>query len=330
MPLKAALLRWLLPALLAVAAASASGAAPSPLRLVLFGDSLLDSGNVHHATRLLGMSPAFPPSAPPYRRYWEGRFSNGPNVADFLAWRLCDRLSTPSLGALDRITQTCAVNFAFGGATAGYWSPTPGSVLGPGFRAQVELFAAAAGAESAALRAALYVVWVGADDYLYVSPTPEPRVVTEHIKAGLRSLYDLGARRFAVLDLPDLGNLPMSAGTASAARLTRLAEAHNRHLAGLVDELNASLAGIDLRLVRVSELARSLNVRPDPGPAAGCIDKFIRMASACRSLDSVLFHSEHGLPPPQPGFFWDELHPTTHAHRRIFELIERAAVEPRR
>jgi phospholipase/lecithinase/hemolysin len=317
-------------ALLVLTALPALAAPGSPMRLVVFGDSLLDSGNVYQATRFLGMSPAFPPSAPPYRRYWEGRFSNGPNVADYLASRICGGLSTPSVAVLDRVAQTCSVNFAFGGATAGYWNQTPGSVLGPGFRAQVELFAAAADAPGAAIGATLFVVWVGADDYLYVSPAPAPKTVVGHIKAGVQSLYQLGARRFVVLDLPDLGNLPMSAGTPSAARLTQATDAHNRYLAIIARDLNAALPGIDVRLVPVSALAKSLAIRPDAGPAAGCIDRFLRMASACRSLDESLFYSERGFPPPQPGFFWDELHPTTRAHRRIFEALEQTVAAPQR
>lgn len=310
--------RWLLWALLVVAAAPAPAAPP---RLVLFGDSLVDAGNVHAATRLLGMNPAFPPSTPPYRRYWEGRFSNGPTAADYLSLRVCGAFSTPSLAVLDRVLQTCAVNFGFGGATAGYWTQTPGSALGPGFRAQVELFAAATG--GAAPADALYVVWVGADDYLHVAPTPAPRAVAGHMKAGIESLYRMGARRFLVLDLPDLGRLPMSAETASAARLTQLTETHNRLLAAAVGELQAAHPGIDVRLVRASALAKTLGVQPQAGPAAGCLERFLRFASACTSVDESLFYSERGFPAPAGAFFWDELHPTTRAHRRVFEAMER-------
>lgn len=312
--------RWLLGALLAVAAAPAGGAPEAPMRLALFGDSLLDSGNVHQATRLLGLDPVFPPSAPPYRRYWEGRFSNGPNTADYLAARICGRLATPSLRVPDRAAQTCGVNFAFGGATAGYWQQGPSGVPAPGLRAQVELFAAAM--EGAAPASALYVIWVGADDYLF--GTPRPQAVVGQIAAGVRDLHRIGARRFVVLDLPDLGNLPLSAGTPAAARLARAAEAHNQELAAAARELRATLPGIELRLVAVSELARSIDLRPEPGPAAGCLERFLRLAAACRSLDDALFYSAGGPPAPTPGFFWDELHPTTRAHRRIFETIERA------
>ncbi|HSO06187.1 MAG TPA: SGNH/GDSL hydrolase family protein [Pelomicrobium sp.] len=305
----------------------AGAAQPAPaLRVVFFGDSLVDSGNVYRATRLLGLNPAFPPSTPPYRRYWEGRFSNGPNVADFLAARVCGEFSTASLDVLDRVAQTCAVNFAFGGATAGFWERSPASALGPGFRAQTELYASALG--SRAGRGALHVVWVGADDYLYVSPAPPPQTVVGNITAGLRDLYELGARRFAVIDLPDLGRVPMAAGTPAAARMTQLTDAHNRLLEDAVLTLNATLPGIDVRLVRVSALAKALGMQPRAGPAAGCLERFLRLAAACRSLEDVLFYSRHGLPPPQ-GFFCDELHPTTEAHRRVFVLLERTIAAPR-
>ncbi len=124
-------------------------------QLVVFGDSLSDNGNVFAAS---GNTSPPPP-------YFEGVFSNGPVWADLLAERW-------------GIPQT---NLAFGGALSGITNsgngvaPTDGtlSVYGasplPGVLAQIQLYAAQAGAADPN---ALYVVFVGGNDFLQLAQDP--------------------------------------------------------------------------------------------------------------------------------------------------------------
>ena len=78
-------------------------AAAGPLReVVVFGDSLSDSGNVFVATEAV-LAEAIPVSPP----YFQGRFSNGPVWVDILAEKLGLQLRPFLQGG---------TNFAFGGA----------------------------------------------------------------------------------------------------------------------------------------------------------------------------------------------------------------------
>src|SRR5687767_2237710 len=54
----------------------------------VFGDSLVDNGNILIQTTAMRMEPPVPPSATPHRTYFEGRFSNGYTAAEFLWERL--------------------------------------------------------------------------------------------------------------------------------------------------------------------------------------------------------------------------------------------------
>ncbi len=88
-----------------LAAAPAAAAAPS--QLIVFGDSLVDAGNIFLATGGFGPTNVY---NNPSRGYFPGRFTNGPDYTDLLSLRLYGTLSTASLAG--------GSNYAFGGATA--------------------------------------------------------------------------------------------------------------------------------------------------------------------------------------------------------------------
>ncbi len=86
--------------LMATAPAEAAGYRPSAL--YIFGDSLVDAGNIFLATGGI--------YNPPSAGYFMGRFTNGPDYTDLLSQRLYGTLTTPSLAGGN--------NYAFGGARA--------------------------------------------------------------------------------------------------------------------------------------------------------------------------------------------------------------------
>src|SRR5215212_9668487 len=86
-------------------------------RLVIFGDSLSDVGNVQTITS--GLAPLVPPTPGPY--YFNGRYSNGPNFVETLAGGLGLGPVAPSvLGG---------TNYAHGGALATGTPPPTGLVV---------------------------------------------------------------------------------------------------------------------------------------------------------------------------------------------------------
>lgn len=167
--------------------------------MVVFGDSLSDTGTVFRATNGL-----YPPDPP----YFQGRYSNGRVWVEYLADRL--NLSASKIN-----------NFACGGATSG--SNSNGLV--PGLLSQVQSFTPTNARVDAA---ALYVLWAGANDYL--QGASEATTPVKNVMDAIESLSGAGAKRILVANLPNLGQLPATRNTSKSTNLTALTEAHNQGL----------------------------------------------------------------------------------------------------
>lgn len=86
--------------LVAAAIPSAATAGPVFSNLFVFGDSLVDAGNIRVVTNGAAPNPAL--------GYFDGRFTNGPNYVDYISSAYFGQLNRPSL--------TGGTNFAYGGA----------------------------------------------------------------------------------------------------------------------------------------------------------------------------------------------------------------------
>lgn len=132
---------------------SVSASADTFSDVFIFGDSLSDTGNILAST--LGF---FPPDPP----YFDGRFSNGPVWAEYLA----DQLGLVVVPNGSNPNVINGNNFAFGGAEAANDVPIwPIGVI-PSVQNQVSFFAAAAGTVPAD---ALYAVWGGGNDLRFAA-----------------------------------------------------------------------------------------------------------------------------------------------------------------
>ena len=301
-------------ALFAVSMVTAAQAAPpNYAALVVFGDSLSDTGNDLAATTNK-LVPAIPPSVSPYATYWQGRFSNGPVAVEYM-WQLITRKSTAEVtpflvGGIDK---RAAVNFAFGGAGAGLQNLTPNNFYVPGLLGQVGLYKTALAGRKPA-PATLYVVWSGANDYLQ-NVTDQPSVVVENIVQSIRLLYATGARDFLVPNLPDMGGTPFVKAQGASAQFTLLTKAHNALLATALNTLS-SLPGMKISRLDVFALGETLVnsgavnadvpalavVSPDPT----VVDCLFRDPTTCKNVP---------LNTPIPPFlYWDVLHPTPQVH----------------
>jgi len=142
--------------------------------------------------------------------------------------------------------------------------------------------------------------------------------VVTNISLSIQDLYALGARKFLVPNLSDLGTAPLVAGIAAsagldpavfAASLRGVSQLHNGFLAGAL----AGLAGLpDIRIVELDVFSLAdqalMSLDGSPGPASGCLFP----PNVCTP---VAFNSP-------TGFFWDELHPSAVVH----ELLGAAAI----
>jgi outer membrane lipase/esterase len=242
-------------AALAACTPSVGPAAPPRIeRIVAFGDSYADNGNIY---RLFG---AQPPSM-----YPRGRFSNGTNFVDTMA-------------ALMKVP---AVNFALGGAVAGEGRNNRPA----GFATEYRAFLAGGGPDyfprvSGRLSGSdLVVVSIGGNDARRYEKTvgPEPTraklsaaiaaapaaadVAVRETAAGLDALVGAGARNLLFLG-GDVGRLPEAKGAPFAPVGTAFSSRYN---AGV----QALLAGYAKRGVTVHYLDLSrLGDRIEADPAA--------------------------------------------------------------
>ena len=179
--------------------------------MIVFGDSLVDSGNL---PPILFLTPEGIPGlvSPPPTRYDRGRFSNELNIADYLANELGTtlKLSNTGFGSLD------SINFAHGGASTYESNLNPAGIIVPGVLGQVSQFLGALDISSQIDPRTLILIIAGADDYIFgllrptIFPQPIPTVIVDNLYNAIDQLYARGGREFIVLNLPDLGKIPLS------------------------------------------------------------------------------------------------------------------------
>ncbi len=311
-------------AALLVAALPLSGAQiPAFDAFYVFGDSLADNGNDFIASQQ-----AVPPSLTPHKTYFKGRFSNGPVAFEYL-WLLLTGNPPGSTHGLKPVLEspavvpTGAVDFAFGGSTTEVFTPLPGGIFVPGLIGQVQMFHDALQGRTPSRRA-LYGVITGAGDYFaYLNPGQPvltPAEVVANISFSVESLYLLGARNVLVVNLPDLGKIPLVAGNPQAsALLSALSSQHNAALTLSLRELAGRHPDLRLKLIDVNEvlsqLPNSVNqtlpaldaLFPPPGPGE-------LPMSVCLFTNPLNCRDVPTFDVRFKFLYWDVEHPTTAIH----------------
>lgn len=265
--------------------------------LFVFGDSLVDSGNARAARLAAGGADPAPPSL----GYFQGRFSNGFNFADYLSLDLLGRPATA---------------FAFGGTNFSVGGAQAAEVAGdasPSFAEQIALFGASGQSIS---DSSLVLVTFGGNDVRgqlaragampgYV-PTLAPAIAA--LNSGLSSLVGLGARNILVTGLPDIGEIPAVTQLGSPALESlgtqlsfRLNESFEQAVAGLATRTGYNLRFFDLFAYQAAIYA---------DPAAIGLPAPLDTSRACLQVP--------GAAPACNGFvYFDTIHPTTQVHRVI-------------
>ncbi|WP_200987580.1 S8 family serine peptidase [Anabaenopsis elenkinii] len=252
--------------------------------LVIFGDSLSDTGKLYTATGNL-----FPPS-PNY----QGRFSNGLIWVDYFAGEL-------------EFTPETVKNFAFGGATTGEFSSNPLLPFAiPGLLTQVEEFIDLTATNPIGADG-LYVIWAGANDFLSI-PADVNQAITDavnNISSAIGILAQSGAQEILVANLPDLGFIPALRNTPNAPGATAITTGFNTALSAALNNLAPSL-NVNLSLIDNFALLQEDNsVLQEYG--------FTNYTTPLINITDPVSADEY--------FFWDERHPTTKGHQLIAENL---------
>lgn len=265
--------------LLAMTALVQPAVAQQYSNLIVFGDSLSDSGRLFAITG--GTQPASPP-------YFNGRFSNGPVWVELLA---------PKLG----FAFNPATNFAVGGAESGTGGPV-------GVTTQINALAAATPISATSLA----VVWAGANDIQNrAATTPSATLIAQVVGNNATSVSTLaarGAKTILVGNLPDLGRTPGGVASGSGASLSALTQAYN---ASLIPALTTVEAARGVRVVVMDTFGLFNDVLANPSlygianTSIPCLTP-TGATGACASAAAA-----------QGTLFFDPIHPTATAHAVI-------------
>lgn len=288
---------------------------PTFSRLIVFGDSLSDTGNISNITDdKYGVR--YPADD---FNYDDGRFTNGPN-------------STPSQKSYDGVwheqlarvfldlprakpSTEGGLDFAYGGATTkdGTQDVTVASNPLPFFGGELNITIKNIGQQVSDYLgrntpdpAALYIVWGGGNDLFNDPSAANVTDATGRIPALVERLARAGAVNFLVPNVPPLGAVPNYNGDAEdSARLNLASSDFRDQLAANLDALQGRLTaeGIPFRLYRldVYGLFQQFAVQP---LAYG----FVNIVDPVQGNEDAT--AERYL-------FWDDVHPTTGGHYQL-------------
>ncbi|MEL6900116.1 MAG: SGNH/GDSL hydrolase family protein [Cyanobacteria bacterium J06606_4] len=317
----------------------ASAKAASFEALNIFGDSLVDTGNLFTLTSAFADQgiPALPPS-PPYAQ----KNSNGPIWIDNVGQSLGLSPTLVTDLQLDPTTPapTQGINYAFAGALSSdihildSVAPPLADLL-PGFQEQVET-ATAIATNIPINPNALNVVWVGANDYNEAFFSPEslggltlealPNAVTDNVINGLTQLHSLGAREFLVPNIPPIEEAPVANFLDAQAQqdissiLEQLVGAHNALLSAKLDAFEQSKPDTNIIRLDINTLIEDIVADPNAFGLANVTD-------TCLTNFQPGFLFEGICDNPDEFLFWDDVHPTTAAYQIVSDFALEAISE---
>ncbi len=273
----------------------AEAAGFSPSKVIVFGDSLSDMGNIEAAT--FGIVPG--------SSYYNGRFSNGPAWVEWLAGDLGVGPLAPSTAGGN--------NFAYGG---GQTSGAGG--IGGAFIRDVDEQLSQYFASRSVDANALYVVWAGAND-LFDGET-NVNAPVGRIAAALEALVAAGARQFLVPSLPLLGRIPQyNRDAAASAAFDRLSNEYNAAFEARIEQLAAAnLTATFYRLDVAAIFTDAIN-----NPAQWGLSNVRDPAAPGLNPGALFYDEDRIVAHPEQYLFWDQIHPTAAVHAILGDYASR-------
>ncbi|WGL59771.1 SGNH/GDSL hydrolase family protein [Pigmentibacter sp. JX0631] len=316
--------------------------------VVIFGDSLSDTGNVDLLSRATkdipgsGVSKAYPVS-PPYK---EGRFSNGKIWVDKLLKDL--KLSPPSAhDCFFNINTNRACNFAVGGSTTSNNKNLENDFfkrindlfknevitnylksfqvfMNIGVKEMIKEYVTVNKPDEYALNHTLYVIWVGGNDYLQKSdPTLTVNNIIESIKIILDYSSSNDKKYFLIPNLPNLGKTPYAMKRKEEIEtLAHVTAKHNSILNEKLEILKNQLEYKDKLVIinlKIDNFFKKITSFPT-------FYGFKKVNEACYSKN-YLENDGEICSTPDKYLFWDEIHPSKRAHCLIANFAEKAIID---
>ncbi|MNK30272.1 Phosphatidylcholine-sterol acyltransferase precursor [compost metagenome] len=299
------LLRGAALAALTLAAVSTAGAAgaQSYNRLVVFGDSLSDNGNLYAATG--NTTPTSPP-------YYQGRFSNGPVFTELLGFNA----GRYAAGA----PVTGSINYAFGGAR------TDSAASPPGMRNQLLAYTGAGGTFGAGDLVSIlggannifqgiqaFQIAAAGNPAIAANPTgymaPISTAAASDINFIVNSVATAGAGTILVTNLPRLGTTPQfnqGPGLPAKPLADYAGTTFNTALQAGLMTVAANQPNSNIILMDLYKVSDTLSGSPERFGLTNAKDACFNGVTVCAAPDTYLY--------------WDGVHPTAAGHRLIARL----------
>ena len=315
MPLALRRIFWLC-SVLCLAATLHAQTAPAFTSIVVFGDSLSDTGNVAHLTQSATLGTIRYPSDLPALSidYTDGRFTDGadtqpPAEAYFGVW--IEQLAA-SFAAKPTVINSLdgGTNYAYGDATTANTATTvtegPLSISIPNMGQQVTAYLATNPAPNAGT---LYVLWGGSNDVLDAAeagndPVAAAGTAVTNELALVQQLMAAGATNFLIPNIPPLGATPEGAASGAGTALNNASVAFATGLAQGLNALQQSATGT----------GQTLNIyQPD------ILTLFSTVATnpMAVGLGNVTSLAQNISGDPDTYLIWDGIHPTTSGHHYV-------------
>ncbi len=282
--------------------------------IVVFGDSLSDTGNFARlSANAYGSALRIPG---PVGGYTDGRFTDGgdtlPPAQMYTGVWIEQMAATLAATPLIKASLDGGMDYAYGSATTA--GGTQVVMYGPSnaFMVTVQNI----GAQIASYLATnpvitnktLFVVWGGANDILQATTQAQVTAAAAQDVANVQALITAGATDFIVPNLPPLGAIPRLNGNATvAATATAATLGYNTAVAAGVAGLPASNPGKTLHLYTLDNFSLFNSILATPS-----VFGFVN--------DTQM--SQYQLVNPDTYLFWDDLHPTTYGHYLISRLAK--------
>lgn len=267
--------------------------------LVVFGDSLSDTGNAYWATGF---------QLPPSPLYFDGRFSNGPVWHEILAEGLGVAPATPSLIGGN--------NHSWGGAETGSGISLFNT---PNLGDQIGLYLSMA----APLPEQLFVVAGGGNDILPPGSIRPPEEIVANIVSHVETLIGAGAQSVLVINIPALEKTPaiVALGKEAAKEARKATREANVMLNNAIRNLRRELKrnGFlgEIYFVDVYRPWRALLAHPSFIDVENTTDTAIDPPDCPPCLGVV-------VDDPNSYFWYDAVHPTAPVHAATGKVVLRS------
>jgi phospholipase/lecithinase/hemolysin len=293
--------------------------AASPLKnLVVFGDSLSDTGNLDRYLADMGL--------PPYagEPYYNHHFSNGLLWNEFLMQSYFPDTAEKHL-----------LNYSRGGAGV---SPKESDTMFLTLRGEIADYLFEHGGQANADD--LYLIWIGANNYLRSPEDKTVEVVNNGISYGIDRLIRAGARNVMVFNLPDLGKAPrarkidnmLELNSETSKELSAITLKHNKILFRQMVHLRDRYPNTNFIYFDVNKVVTQMLKNPSYFGFTNTQDACYLPKPKVRSILDIEENMSDGakIDSCEGYLFFDDIHPVTQAHKimaqKARELLDQGGI----